>query len=95
MKDDAAAADQAVAAKLAVSVTSARDGGLIQTSSGCRQQRVDRVHCLDGFPGPAHKLALGVRRFYSLAVVPPIGPHKFDTALAMSVVVPVQKIYNP
>ena len=33
-KDDAAAADQAAIAKIAVSVSSARDGGLIQTISG-------------------------------------------------------------
>jgi len=34
-KDDAAAADQAATAKLAVSVSSAWDGGLIQTTSQC------------------------------------------------------------
>ena len=33
-KDDAAAADQAATAKLAVSVSSGWDGGLIQTTSG-------------------------------------------------------------
>jgi hypothetical protein len=33
--------------------------------------------------------------FHSLAVVALIGRHKFDTAVAMSVVVPVHKIYNP
>lgn len=33
-KDDAAAADQAVKAKLAVSMYAACDGGLIQTTSG-------------------------------------------------------------
>ena len=33
--------------------------------------------------------------FYSLAVVTLIGCHKFDAAVAMSVVVPIHKIYNP
>ena len=33
-KDDAAAADQAATVKLAVSVSSGWDGGLIQTTSG-------------------------------------------------------------
>ena len=33
--------------------------------------------------------------FPSLAVVTLIGRHKFDAAVAMSVVVPVHKIYNP
>jgi len=33
-KDDAAAADQAAKAKVAVSVSSACDGGLIQTTAG-------------------------------------------------------------
>ena len=33
-KDDAAAADQAAIAKVAVSVSSACDGGLIQATSG-------------------------------------------------------------
>ncbi len=33
-KDDAAAADQAAKAKVAVSMSSACDGGLIQTTSG-------------------------------------------------------------
>ncbi len=33
--------------------------------------------------------------FHSHAVVPQIGRHKFDTAVAMSVVVPVHKFCNP
>ena len=33
--------------------------------------------------------------FHSLAVVSLIGRHKFDAAVAMPVVVPIHKIYNP
>jgi len=33
--------------------------------------------------------------FYSLAIVTLIGRHKFDAAVAMPVVVPLHKIYNP
>ena len=42
-KDDASAAGQAAMANLAVSMSMSGRGGLIQTSSGCRQQRVDRL----------------------------------------------------
>ena len=45
-KDDGAAAAQAATSKVTVSVSAALDGGLIQTSSGRRQQRVDRFYRL-------------------------------------------------
>jgi hypothetical protein len=33
--------------------------------------------------------------FHSLAIVTLMGCHKFDAAVAMPVVVPIHKIYNP
>ena len=46
-------------------------------------------------PGLLLNLPAVLAVFHSLAIVTLIGCHKFDAAVAMPVVVPIHKIYNP
>ena len=47
------------------------------------------------FPGLLINPPAVLADFHSLAVVTLMGCHKFDAAVAMPVVVPLYKIYNP
>jgi hypothetical protein len=47
------------------------------------------------FPGLLINPPAVIADFHSLAVVALMGCHKFDAAVAMPVVVPIHKIYNP